>query len=204
MSSVNWSPYFTKGGRLKRSSYAASRLAYYGSAESASNYWDGWWKDKAGQGGSTQEPSSNQWARALEEARRFEQEADSQRLRPAETKDSSLSYLSAYFNGFGNMIGLRDGSQPGVAPQPGYNQAPSWQEKEPEGLSSFSTTSSNSSGHEQHQQAALQQQAQGQLPANTDEAFCHQTNPIYAAFTAMAGLPQSNDGSYPPSPAKIG
>ncbi|VDM19043.1 unnamed protein product [Hydatigera taeniaeformis] len=187
--------------------YAASRLAYCGSSEPPSNYWDGWWKEKAlpAAEGNTWDSSSSQWARALEEARKFEQETDFQQNRLNDSKDSSLSYLSAYFNGFGSMIGLRDGNS--MLCNQGGGQ-------DPEALSTFSTPSSASSGHEQQPQHQRQQQrhlvthpsARSAAPL-TDERPCSYANPIYAAFTAMAGLPQMKaeiDDSYPSSPSKIG
>ncbi|VDD80715.1 unnamed protein product [Mesocestoides corti] len=160
--------------------YAASRLAYYGSTDSASNNWDSWWSEKTvSADGSTLDPGSNQWVRALEEARKFEQETDGHCRRPSDSKDSSsLTYLSAYFNGFGSMIGLREN---GHTP---YNRSGLLLEKETEGLSTFSASSSTSSANEKHHSEA-QQTNRTSLPSN-DERFCHQTNPIYAAFTAMA------------------
>lgn len=166
--------------------YAASQLAYYGTAESTSSYWDGWWKDKQSQQAtlptpSSQDAGSTQWAKALEEARRFEQEAENQRLRPSDTKDaSSLSYLSAYFNGFGNMIGMKDGKQ-GVSPSG----------KDSEGAQGLSTASSSCSTNTTTSAA---QPPQMNPPEESQ-------NPIYAAFSAMAGHPQSNDTTTPNYPS---
>ena len=189
--------------------YAASRLAYYGSNESTSNYWDGWWKEKpfTASEGCTLDQNSCHWVRALEGARKFDQEADIQPNRQTDSKDaSSLSYLSAYFNEFGSMIGLRE-SAPTVHIQ-GSSQ-------ETEVLSSFSTPSSASSGHEQQQQHQKQQhrnpatQPSTQLPTRSVEGgrSRSQENPIFATFSAMAGLPQgdaSGEDSYPTSPSKVG
>ncbi|VDK41202.1 unnamed protein product [Taenia asiatica] len=187
--------------------YAASRLAYCGSSEPPSTYWDGWWKEKSlpANEGNTWDSGSSQWARALEEARKFEQETDLQHNKLSDSKDpSSLSYLSAYFNGFGSMIGLRDSNH--VLCNQGGSQ-------EPEALSTFSTPSSVSSGHEQQLQHQRQQQRHlvtqpsARPPAApTDERACPYANPIYAAFSAMAGLPQVKaeiNYSYPSSPSKI-
>ncbi|CDS40884.1 Sox family of transcription factor [Echinococcus multilocularis] len=188
--------------------YAASRLAYCGSSEPSSDYWEGWWKEKSlpTAEGNTWDSGSIQWARALKEARKLEQETDFQHHRLSNSKDpSSLSYLSAYFNGFGGMIGLRESNR--VLGNQGGSQ-------EPEVLSSFSTPSSTSSGNEQKPHHQRQQQrhivaqtSAGSFASLTDERSCPHANPIYAAFTAMAGLPQlkaEGDDSYPSSPSKIG
>lgn len=164
---------------MAAANYAASRLAYYGT-ETGSNYWDGWRLSSNGE----------EWTRALEDARRENKTVDDEKEEPS-VSSSSAAYLSAYFNGFGDMMGFRgEGqnhpyhesfhSQNLIAGQrTAWEQETSSSPKEAE-VASFSTGSSNSSVHE-----ARSEEREMGLPAG---AMVSSRNPIYAAFSAMAGL----------------
>lgn len=187
---------------------AASRLVYYGSGESTSNYWDDWWKEKSLSVSEecTMNQSSSQWVRALEGTRKLDQGADIQLNRDNNPKDTtSLSYLSAYFNGFGSMIGLPENGST-VHTQDGSHDT--------EVLSSLSTSSSALPGYEQQRQLQEQHRSNSVILPRTrlstrsiERSQSSQENKIYATFSAMSELSQgdtSDEDSYPTSPTKFG